>query len=203
MLDGLLEFEMAQRLGIAEKIRRDLPCPPVGAIHIPMLRKSIGGWGVPCSSSPIYAAENDRHEHIAKRLATEHAADLRPKSRNVVAMGNSIYKSYRLPLRVRLIDRVAWLCEAHRRDVLHLLKSVHAIGKKRSVGYGRVREFTAEHIDGDLYWYAPSDDGLVLMRPLPFGDWLPVGLLGARRDFGAACGPYWHPSRYCDIVTPA
>ncbi len=204
MLDGILEFEMAQRQGLADKIRRDKRCPPVGEIHIPMLRHFIGGWNVPCCSSPIYGPiVNDRHEHIAKRLGCEYADELAPESRNVVAIGNSTFKSYRLPLRIRSVKRIAWLGEGHRRPVLKLLRSVHSIGKKRSVGYGRVAEWTGENVDGEFHWFAESESGRVLMRPLPFGNWLPPGLLGARRDFGGVVPPYWHPDRATDIIVPA
>jgi len=202
MLDGLLEFEMSQRLGAAYKVRRDQPAPPAGAIHIPMLRRGIGGWSVPLCSSPIYTAESDRHEYIGKRLAVEHASDLREDARLVVAMGNATYKSYRLPLRVRNVSRVAWFCEGHRSPILKLLKSVHAIGRKRSDGYGRVARWTGENVDGNHHWYGESEHGPVLMRPLPFGDWLPRSLLGAKRDFGAVVAPYWHPDRYAEIVVP-
>lgn len=203
MLDGILEFEMAQRLGLADKIRRDQPCPPVGEIHIPMLRQFIGGWNVPCCSSPIYAPiDKERVEKIAKRLGVEFSDELHPDARNVVAVGNSTFKSYHLPLRIRHVSRIAWLCEGHRRPVLQLLRSIHSIGKKRSVGYGRVTEWTAESVPGDFHWFAESEDGPVLMRPLPFGDWLPAGLLGVKRDFGGVVPPYWHPDRYAEVVTP-
>lgn len=203
MLDGLLEFEMAQRQGLANKIRRDQPAPPIGAIHIPMLIQRLGVWPVPCSSSPIYAAENDRHEFVAKRLAVEFSEELAPENRNVVAMGNSVFKSYRIPLRIRSIKQVAWFCQGHRGPILKLLKSVKAIGKKRSVGYGRIREWTAEEVPGELHWYAPHESGQVLMRPLPIGPWLPRELLGFKVDFAGVIAPYWHPDRYDEIVTPA
>ena len=71
-----------------------------------------------------------------------------------------------------------------------------------SDGYGVVREWTVERIDADLSWFAPSEVGPVLMRPLPVGPWLPDNLTGARRDFGACVPPYWHPERYGEIVVP-
>ena len=53
MLDGILEWEMAQRERKAYKLQRHQPAPPYGEIHIPVLRQRIGGMLVPCCSSPI------------------------------------------------------------------------------------------------------------------------------------------------------
>jgi hypothetical protein len=142
-------------------------------------------------------------EHIAKRLAVEHADLLREKQRLVVAMGNSTFKSYRLPLMLRGVARIVWFALAHRRPVLKLLKSVVALGKKRSLGYGRVERWEAEYVgDDDWSWVAQSEAGPVLMRPLPICDELPCGLLGAKADYGAVQPPYWHPDRYTERVVP-
>lgn len=202
-LDAILEYEMAQRLGMANKVRRDHPVGQPGEIHIPMLRATIGGHSVPCCSAPIYVTHVDGVEHVAKRLATEHAGMLREASRNVVSVGNNTYKSYRLPLRRRVVQRVVWFCEAHRRHVVKLLKSVHSIGKKRSIGYGRIGRWGVEHADGEHWWYSRVQEGTVLMRALPLCSDLPRDLIGFRESFGACQAPMWHPQRYMEIVVPA
>lgn len=204
-LDALLEFEMAQRQGKADKILRGNECPPVGAVHIPCLRGSIGGVsGIPRCSAPILAPECDRHEHFAKRLAVENAELLHESQRLVVATGNSTFKSYRLPLRIRNVRDVRWFVGgAKRKNLLSLLDSVHAIGKKRSQGYGRVSEWEAVEVERDLSWFAETEHGTVLMRSLPWCDHLPKDLIGYRRDFGACQPPMWHPDRYMEIVIPS
>lgn len=202
--DSILEFEMSQRLGLAGKIRKDTPVHEAASIHIPMLRRFIGGYNVACCSSPIYAPSQDRVEHYAKRLAVEHADDLSPDQRLVVAVGNSTYKSYRLPHRLRDTAKIAWFVHGHRRPIKSLLRSVQSIGKKRSQGFGRVKEWVIEQIpESDCYcWFAPFEGRDVLMRPLPFCKELPQGMIGFKRDFGACQPPYWHPDRYTEIVTP-
>lgn len=201
-LDAILEYEMAQRSGLAFKIQRHQPAPEYGEVHIPMLRRRIGGLLVPCCSAPICAPQREAVEHFAKRLAVEHAGLLREDRRLVVATGNSTFKSYRLPLHLRACDRIVWFSVAHRRPVLKLLKSVHSLGKKRSIGYGRVARWEAEAWHADWSWFAPTDRGPVLMRPLPLCGELPAGLLGFRRDFGAVQPPMWHPERYVERVAP-
>ncbi len=203
MLDAILEFEMSCRLGLANKIRKCDPCYPVGQIHIPIMRREIGGVNVAMCSSPIMAPTQDEWvDHYGKQLSVENASMLAEDKRLVVATGNSTYKSYRLPLRVRRVDKVVWFCKGTRRAIKSLLRSVTSLGKKRSQGYGRVARWELEYVDGDSYWFADSDAGRVLMRPLPQCGELPSDLIGCKQDFGACAAPYWHPERYREIMLP-
>lgn len=201
-LDSLLEWEMSQRLGLAEKIQRHQTAPSYGAISIPMARRWIGGVLVPCCSSPILEPCSDDVERYAKRLAVEHADLLSPDRRLVVATGNNVFKSYRLPLRTRHCRRIVWFACSTRKKCLKLLKSVHSIGQKRSQGFGHVDRWEAERIGDDWSWFAPTEAGKVLMRPLPLCDELPADLIGFKQDFGACQSPYWHPDRYIERVVP-
>jgi len=201
-LDAMLEFEMSQRLGKAERIQRGDRLQPYGAIHIPMLRKTIGGMLVPCCSAPILSPTLTTREHFAKRLAVEQSDLLHPSKRRIVAVGNSTFKSYRLPLTVRHVASITWFAVAHRRPVKSLLRSIHSVGHKRSQGYGRVREWVFERIEEDYSWFVPSESGPVLMRSLPWCDEIPENIIGAKRDFGACQPPMWHPDRFVDIVVP-
>jgi len=203
-LDSLLEFEMAQRQGKANTIVRGSPAPPVGEIHLPLLRGGFGGVnGIPRCSAPIVSPENVRHEHFAKRIAVEHAGLLSDNQRLVVATGNSWTKSYRLPLKVSNVDRVCWfIAGSKRRSLKSLLKSVQSIGKKRSQGYGRIASWEFAEVEHDWSWFAPCELGTLLMRVLPWCDDLPKNLIGFKRWFGAYAAPYWHPDRMRDIVVP-
>jgi hypothetical protein len=203
-LDGLLEFEMAQRQGKAYQVQRCEPCPPIGAIHIPCLRGDCGEVrGIPRCSAPIYTVAAERHEHFAKRIAVEHASLLSENQRLVVATGNSWTKSYRLPVHTRSIEKVVWFVGGSKRQSLRsLLKSVHSLGKKRSQGFGRVAEWDFEEVEHDWSWFAKVPEGTVLMRRLPFCEQLPKDLIGYKRTFGGVAAPLWHPDRQMEIVVP-
>jgi hypothetical protein len=82
-----------------------------------------------------------------------------------------------------------------------LLAGVISIGKKISQGHGRVKRWIIEPCDLDLSWFCGSQL-MQLMRPLPWGDWLPADLAGYRRSFGSCVPPYWHPARFMEIVVP-
>jgi len=206
-LDALLEYLLSlhHHKGVpGYKIDRSLPAPSQAEIPIPIPRRTLGEWEVALCSDPIYPACAEEYvDHVNKRIAVEEAAMLAPGRRLVVSTTNSWTKSYRLPLRIRRIDRVRWFTVGRPSRVLRVLRRATSIGKKISVGYGRVASWEADPIVRDLSWFAPSDSAPVLMRTLPVGAWLPPGLVGARKDYGAAVPPYWHPGRYTEIVRPA
>jgi CRISPR type IV-associated protein Csf3 len=155
------------------------------------------------ASSPVFVVETDNHEFFGKRLGVEHASLIDPRDRKVVAMGNATYRSYRLPLRVRAIRRVVWwVASDRRRAIKQLLRKITSIGKKRSIGYGAVAKWDVDQCDIDMSWFAPTEKGTILMRPLPNCDELPADLAGACPDFGAVQPPYWHPQRYVERMIP-
>ena len=197
-LDSILEHEISCRRGMAKKINRAGPPPAAGTIPIPMLRRTIAGVPVACCSSPIFAAQSDIQEKFGKQLSVEHAGLLNESKRRKVPVTGGAFKSFRLPLRVRSPARVVWFCFAKGRNLRKVLRDVHSIGTKRSIGYGRVARWIVEPQDQDYSWFA----GSVLMRPLPACDELPNELLGSRPDFGACCPPYWHPDRFMELVVP-
>lgn len=205
-LDSLMEWLMSVhfRKGVpGYKVDRQFAAPPQAGIPIPVLRRRLGDWLVACTSSPIASASAATTVgHVCKRLAVEDAGLLHPDGRLVVATSNGTYKGYRIPLAVRGVPAVSWFAVGDRREVLKLVRRATFVSRKASIGYGRVAEWSVERADADLSWFAPSDLGPVLMRPLPAGPWLPDGLLGARTEFGACVPPYWHPDRYTETVVP-
>lgn len=79
---------------------------------------------------------------------------------------------------------------------------IHRLGKKGSMGYGTVSRWEVRETDNDYSWFAASDCGTVLMRPLPVGDYLPADLIGARRSYGGCVPPYWQTEFWTEIVEP-
>jgi hypothetical protein len=205
-LDGLVEYAMSlfhPKAIPGYKITRASEPPEMGLIPISMARESIGGWPVARCSDPILdLPDAETVEHIGKKIGIEHAELLRPDARLVVSTTNSWTKSYRIPLRIRACSRVRWFAFGNRVGLKRSLRHITSIGKKVSVGYGRVAEWTLDRVDEDYSWFAPAPAGPVLMATLPHGPWLPGGLIGAKRDFRSCVPPYWHPARYTEAVVP-
>lgn len=209
-LDALLEKTMVVHLSSMGKEQlshdRTAPAPPQGYIPIPMARAWVGTneWLVARCSDPIFwSSEREHVEHFTRAIDTANADVLAEEKRRIFATGNSWTRSYRLPLRIRNVDRIVWFCVGQRKDMRRRLrKEIFAIGKKTALGYGAVSEWIVENADQDLSWYANTDGGSVLMRTMPNGPWLPDDLVGARPSYGSAVPPYWHPERFTEIVVP-
>jgi len=192
-LDALLIYKQS----LHHNCDRAWPAPRQEKGCIPLAREWLGDWYVFRSSSPVVGPCSESVDHYTRRTPVEHASLLAANKRTVVATGNSWTKSYRLPLRIRNVDRVVWFVVGEGSPLRKILKRTASIGKKTSFGYGLVSRWTVEEVEHDWSWFADA----VLMRPLPLAS-LPDGIIGWRRDFGACVPPYWHPERYTEIVTP-
>lgn len=219
MLDALCELAMCGKMKAVietDKTGRHtfplvpagqpVPLEDVGKIPIPIAREIVDGLPIPRSSSPIIPQpQSDTHGHYHKKFEVEHATLLKPSERTKIAASGGRFKSFRLPLRLRVVDRIVWFAgikESPARLRGLLKKRVLAIGKKTSFGYGRVAEWIVEESDADYSWFAPSEAGPVLMRPLPASMECPKNLQGSRLDFGAVCGPYWQQSLWRERIVP-
>jgi hypothetical protein len=202
-LDSLLEHEMSQRQGKAQRLSRGSLAPEIGSVHIPCLRGEYAGCrGIPRCSAPIVGPDTTRHEHFAKRIAVQHAGLLRDDQRLVIATGNTWTKSYRLPIRVGIARHVSWFVGgAKRRNLKSLLDSVVSIGHKRSQGYGRIASWSIVEVEHDWSWFAMTEHGRLLMRVLPYCDDI-ESCIGWRRWCGAYAPPNWHPDRVTEIAIP-
>jgi len=206
-LDALLVKARCRFVPPAGPHERYDPAPAFETMPpIPIHREMFGGWLVHRCSSPILdTADSDRHQRIGQHFPRELAMHLEPSERGVIATTNGPQKSMYLPVRMRLVRRVVWFALLHERPArlrAELKRSVTYIGQDRSRGGGRVAEWTVEPVEHDWSWFAPHQQGTVLMRQLPWCDALPKDLIGYVRDFDAVTPPYWHPQRKTNAVRP-
>lgn len=229
MLDALLEWVMSRRMEsvIASRnghrhltrtpLRPDAPVLP-GAVPSPVARRDVPGfrWPVPLCSAPIFLARADAHAYYARRFdaAVTDPHLLADGQRRVFQASSGEFKSFRLPLRTRLAERVVWFCVGRpvaagggkcrnpAAEIRRLLRSVRHLGKKRSQGWGRVASWAVEDAPADYSWFAPSPAGPVLMRPLPACVERPAGLAGWRPWYGGAVPPYWSAEHFAETIIP-
>lgn len=200
MLDSLLICVVSRH----HRLRHSgsIPHDQLDAIPLPLKRTRVHGLPIPHCSSPIFFAESDTHDHYHTAVRVEHAGLLRERDRKILNTGGGTHRSYRLPLRMRVIREVVWFVEGDRSNLRKTLRQCEYIGKKISFGYGRVARWTVDHVDADWSWFAQAHAGTVLMRPLPLAMELPDDLIGSQQWHGSPCPPYWDRTHYCDIVRP-
>jgi hypothetical protein len=204
-LDAILEWELAFRIGMkhARKLTRDVPLSEIERPPIPLAQRTIAGHDVYCASDPIMTPPlAEWVDYQNKRIDTDLVALLlRSEERKNLLVASGPYKMRHVPIRVRLIERVAWFVRGDRAEINKLLKSIHCLGKFRGIGYGLVDRWEYEETADDWSIYAEQHGKPVLMKTLPTGSHL-ENVTGFRRGFGGAFPPTWHPETFMEIAIP-
>lgn len=116
-----------------------------------------------------------------------------------VLVSGGVNKACRIPQPRAVIDRMQWWCMGDREAVADLVGQVTHIGKKRSVGHGKVSEWTVESC---RTW-----DGFPVMRPdgTPMRN-LPMDTAGlgpgSAVGWGPLSYPYWDQSKAIEVAQP-
>jgi hypothetical protein len=155
-----------------------------------------------CSDPVIPPPDAEWVDRIAKRIDTNSIAQLlAPEERKTIGVTSGPYKSRYTPIRIRLINRVCWFFRGDKHDVRRILKSVFAIGKYRSIGYGIIDRWEFEDMgENDYSIFVPGDSGKILMKTIPYGNL--ENVTGYKVSFGGGKPPYWHPENYMEIAVP-
>lgn len=186
-LDALLAAQVA--------LREQLP-PPRDAsdcvpIEIPIAREPDGRFHL-CSFS---AAEYDAHalRYVNRRAPIEQYQTIGETKIRRVQITTGANKSYRIPMETKNAadDALAWWCIGDAEKIRELLTTALYLGKKRSVGLGRVLRWDVEPCEPWAGFPVVSPDGKPL-RPLP-ADW--PGLNVPRTEFRTLSFPYWDHSK--------
>jgi hypothetical protein len=219
-LDAVVEWCIAQRQRtisessggrhLARMSRADAISKP-GTLWTPFERESHGKLVIPRVSSCILPEHSEHHDYIAKRFPLEMLPAMGAGDRTgKVNITGGEYKSWYLPLRTTVVDRICWFAALRSRKDLgdapmsvlrRWLKRVSAVGKKSAHGYGRVVEWRVEPIEHDYSWFADSPCGQVLMRRLPV-NLITDNVIGWRPWYGGCCPPYWERSFHVEIAVP-
>lgn len=100
-------------------------------------------FGEPLKEQTVYV-----HKRFDDDLAAEYV-DFQGR-RGTVNVQSGYYKAQRKPNAVFLVPRLWWCCVGNKDEVERLLRHIPAIGKRRNIGFGRVREWRVEYADEDL-----------------------------------------------------
>ena len=206
MLDALLAWELAQRLGSKHhrKTTRATPIDEIPDVPIPLAKRTFSGVDVYCVSNPIMPNPlAEWTEYLNKRIDTMTIAPLlSPNEQKSLLIASGPFKMRHSPIRVRLVDRVVWFARGGRVEINKLLKSIYAIGAYRGAGYGRIARWEFEDMgDNNFSIFACWQGKPVLMRTIPLGEGI-ENVCGYRPFYGGFKPPYWHPALFRDVAVP-
>ncbi|HEU5276815.1 MAG TPA: hypothetical protein VFU97_24375 [Xanthobacteraceae bacterium] len=181
-LDGLLAWAVAQS--------EQIPPPGFGElaqIDIPIAKEPGGRFHL-CSFA---APRLEQHElrYINRRFPVPEAQAIGdPKFKRInIAAGPT--KSFRLPSEVAWVehDELEWFAIGEAKPIRELLSLVHYLGHKRSVGRGKVRQWSVEPCEPWGPGFPIVRDGKPT-RALP-PDW--PGLEDPELAYAVMSFPYW------------
>lgn len=176
-------------LAAAVAARDALPPPPPGGwteIDVPLQREPAGRFYL--ASFAELRWEDRELRRVNQRFPLAEAQVMGGPKLKRVDLGAGPTRSYRIPLETGHVegDTLTWWCVGGQAAVEELLGLVGYVGKKRSVGYGRVLEWKVEPAEP---WpgFPVVRDGKPL-RPLP-PDW--PGLVEPQLRVARLSYPYW------------
>lgn len=165
-------------------------------IPLPLELAWVSPQGLPLWACTPLMPEGDglaTREYWHKRYPSQRA-DFGDKLNAVTSAGR--WKEYRVPVHAQSIGRLYALAIGNADAVDALLSAVTHIGKKGSMGYGRVARWSitpAAHTLADV----------LILRPVPaayYDGRQPVGVLALNRGWTA---PYWYSPWWADCRVPA
>ena len=168
----------------------------VAVIPLPLELAWVSPQGLPLwACTPLMPAGEGlaTREYWHKRYPS-HRADFGSKLNAVTSAGR--WREYRVPVHAQSIDRLHALAIGNAEEIERILAVVTHIGKKGSMGYGRVARWSVTPVDHTL-------DDVLAMRPVPVAYYdgrQPVGSLALNRGWTA---PYWFAPWWADCMVPA
>lgn len=187
-------------LAAAVAVRDELPPAPPGEwteIEVPLEREPAGRFHL--TSFAELRWEGRELRRINQRFPLAEAQDMGGAKVKRVDFGAGPTRSYRIPLETGHVERdeLVWWCSGDAEAIRALLAVVGYVGKKRSVGYGRVVEWAVEPCEA---WpgFPVVRDGRAL-RPLP-PDW--PGLVEPRLRQARLTYPYWSAAGRTVVAWP-
>ena len=173
-------------------------CGQAAVIPLPLELAWVSQDGRPLwACTPLVPADRaivaDSREYWHKRYPG-HRAEFGDKLNAVTSAGR--WKEYRVPVHAQSVSMLAAACIGNAQELERLLGVVTHIGKKGSMGYGRVARWSASPAQHAL-------DDVLARRPVPvayFEGRNPVGQLSLNRGWTA---PYWYSPWWADCMVPA
>jgi len=167
--------------------------------ELPIEKREMAGEWYWAASFAIYQAEGEFIDYWHKRFDKEHEQFLTGRKMTFYPQSGR-FRSYRMPLPGDLTQRIVWYCYGNSAKTLKLLidAAITHIGKKRSQGYGLIKQWKVEETDEDYSEIGP-DGGLMRSMLKP-----PEGLQGntIMRRYGIR-PPYWHVDNIFNCIVPA
>lgn len=107
------------------------------------------------------------------------------------------FKDFMINLPILITDTVTFYCNGDKKELERLLPHLTSIGKKTSIGSGRIKDITINETKEDYSFYKENS----IMRPIPATMDIPVfeGMIFQQQPYKP---PYWDKNNVCMCIVP-
>ena len=168
---------------------------PIDKLALPLKKtKDVYHASVSIFKDPIL-----KKDTIYKRFTdkqTHHLTEKQQKGKIQTNRGH--FKDFMINLPLLLTNKVLFYCNGDKKALKYLLKHLRGIGKKISIGGGRIRNIKVDSIDEDYSFYRDGE----IMRPIPTKMKIPL-VEGMKLQMEPYKPPYWNKANITMCYVPS
>ena len=167
----------------------------VSLLNLPLKRTS----DVYHSSVGIYANNVKLYrDTIYKRFTDKETHKLTHKQqKGRIKTNQGHFKDFMINLPIIITDTITFYCNGDKKELERLLSHLTSIGKKTSIGSGRIRNIIITETNEDYSFFKENH----IMRPIPATMDIPVfeGMIFQKQPYKP---PYWDKNNVCMCMVP-
>ena len=167
----------------------------VSLLNLPLKRTS----DVYHSSVGIYANNVKLYrDTIYKRFTDKETHKLTHRQqKGRIKTNQGHFKDFMINLPIIITDTITFYCNGDKEELERLLSHLTSIGKKTSIGGGRIRNITITETNEDYSFFKDN----CIMRPIPATMDVPVfeGMIFQQQPYKP---PYWDKNNVCMCIVP-
>ena len=167
----------------------------VSLLNLPLKRTS----DVYHSSVGIYANNVKLYrDTIYKRFTDKETHKLTHRQqKGRIKTNQGHFKDFMINLPIIITDTITFYCNGDKKELERLLSHLTSIGKKTSIGSGRIRNITITETNEDYSFFKDN----CIMRPIPATMDVPVceGMTFQQQPYKP---PYWDKNNICMCMVP-
>ena len=167
----------------------------VSLLNLPLKRTS----DVYHSSVGIYADNVKLYrDTIYKRFTDKETHKLTHRQqKGRIKTNQGHFKDFMINLPIIITDTITFYCNGDKKELERLLSHLTSIGKKTSIGSGRIRNITITETNEDYSFFKENH----IMRPIPATMDVPVfeGMIFQKQPYKP---PYWDKNNVCMCIVP-
>ena len=150
------------------------------------------------SSVGIFSNPKLYKDTIYKRFTDKETHKLtRKQQTGRIKTNQGHFKDFMINLPIIITDTITFYCNGDKKELERLLSHLTSIGKKTSIGSGRIRNITITETNEDYSFFKDN----CIMRPIPATMDVPVfeGMIFQKQPYKP---PYWDKNNVCMCIVP-